>query len=491
MKRTLKTLLAAALILTLVLSGSLTAFAADTNAGKVQYNGASLDFAGAVKNVDGRIMVPFRPILQAMGAEVSYDTATKTVSAVTSHNEFSFTIGQKEISIKENGVTTKKTMDVAPFINKAEGTTYVPVRFIGESMGYFVSWDAQSKTVIIIDPETIFGTADEDFSILKKLLTSDLDMEKAYQSTGEFNMNVSTADGDAGMPVDFSAKGSMSGIQQKMNADMLVKYAFNFDQMLSSLTAEEKAMTEQILNAYKNTEMKIKLNGETGETYMQSNLFSMMNPTAGENTWYKMNVYDMYNQMGIDLKSFAELSYSEVDLSNLFASYLKILPAGDTDTYKDMKMTYAFLRNLMGDSAFKTQSAGKANTYTLKVDKAAIVAAAAKTVLTEGITKDVLDAQIDDLLSGGTFTANIVIKDNAGKLSSYDFNGTINTDELKGSFSMTGDQKTAKGQLTFDMQDLMKMDISYQTRISETSQKPNISLPADVDLVEFPVSMVQ
>jgi hypothetical protein len=250
-------------------------------------------------------------------------------------------------------------------------------------------------------------------------------------------------------------------------------------------------MTEQILNAYKNTEMKIKLNGETGETYMQSNLFSMMNPTAGENTWYKMNVYDMYNQMGIDLKSFAELSYSEVDLSNLFASYLKLLPAGDTDTYKDMKMTYAFLRNLMGDSAFKTQSAGKANTYTLKVDKAAIVAAAAKTVLTEGITKDVLDAQIDDLLSGGTFTANIVIKDNAGKLSSYDFNGTINTDELKGSFSMTGDQKTAKGQMNFDMQDLMKMDISYQTRISETSQKPNISLPADVDLVEFPVSMVQ
>ncbi|MDF3000509.1 MAG: hypothetical protein K0Q48_628 [Bacillota bacterium] len=490
MKRTLKTLLAAALILTMVLSGSLTAFAADNNATKVQYNGNSLDFAGAVKNVDGRIMVPFRLILQAMGAEVSYDTATKTVSAVTPDNEFSFVIGQKDIMIKENGVTVTKTMDVVPFIDKAEGATYVPVRFIGESMGSAVSWDAQNKTVIIIDPETIFGTADEDFSVLKKLLSSDLDKEKAYQSTGEFDMNVSVADAGAGMPVNVSAKGSMSGVQQKMNADMLVKYAFNFDQMLSNLSAEEKAMTEQILNAYKNTEMKIKLNGETGETFMQSNLFSVMNPTAGENTWYKMNVYDMYNQMGIDLKALSELGYNDVDLSNVLATYLKVLPGTDTDTYKEIKMSYAFLKNLLGDDAFKKQTSGSTNTYTAKVDKAAIAAAAAKTALTEGITKDSVDEFLEKALSGGSYSANIVIKETAGKLSAYECSGTVNEEGLKGSFTMTGNQKEAKGQISFDMEKEMKMDISYQTKVSETSQKPNISLPENADVVEFPTTMV-
>lgn len=488
MKRTLKTLLAAALILTMVLSGSLTAFAAENNANKVQYNGSSLNFSGAVKNVDGRIMVPFRLILQAMGAEVSYDKATKTVSAVTPHNEFSFVIGQKDIKIKENGVTVTKTMDVVPFIDKADNTTYVPVRFIGESMGYAVSWDSQSKTVIIIDPETIFGTADEDFSVLKKLLSSDLDREKAYLSTGEFDMKVSVADAD--MPVNVSAKGSMSGVQQKMNADMLVKYAFNFDQMLSNLSAEEKAMTEQILNAYKNTEMKIKLNGETGETFMQSNLFSVMNPTAGENTWYKMNVYDMYNQMGIDLKSLSELGYNDVDLSNALASYLKILPAADTDTYKEMKLSYAFLKNLLGDDAFKKQTSGSTNTYTAKVDKAAIAAAAAKTALTEGITKDSVDEFLEKALSGGSYSANIVIKETAGKLSAYECSGTVNEEGLKGSFNMTGNQKEAKGQLSFDMEKEMKMEISYQTKVSETSQKPNISLPENADVVEFPTTMM-
>lgn len=488
MKRTLKTLLAAALILTMVLSGSLTAFAADNNANKVQYNGSSLNFSGAVKNVDGRIMVPFRLILQAMGAEVSYDKATKTVSAVTPHNEFSFVIGQKDIKIKENGVTVTKTMDVVPFIDKADNTTYVPVRFIGESMGYAVSWDSQSKTVIIIDPETIFGTADEDFSVLKKLLSSDLDREKAYLSTGAFDMKVSVA--DANMPVNVSAKGSMSGVQQKMNADMLVKYAFNFDQMLSNLSAEEKAMTEQILNAYKNTEMKIKLNGETGETFMQSNLFSVMNPTAGENTWYKMNVYDMYNQMGIDLKSLSELGYNDMDLSNALASYLKILPAADTDTYKEMKLSYAFLKNLLGDDAFKKQTSGSTNTYTAKVDKAAMAAAAAKTALTEGITKDSVDEFLENALSDGSYSANLVIKETAGKLSAYECSGTVNEEGLKVSFNMTGNQKEAKGQLSFDMEKEMKMEISYQTKVSETSQKPNISLPENADVVEFPTTMM-
>ncbi|QOX64750.1 copper amine oxidase N-terminal domain-containing protein [Anoxybacterium hadale] len=490
MKRTLKTLLTAVLILTLVLSGSLTAFAADNNAIKVQYNGKSLDFSGAVKNVDGRIVVPFRLILQAMGAEVSYDTASKTVSAITPHNEFSFVVGKKDITIKENGVTVTKTMDVVPFIDKAESATYVPVRFIGESMGYSVSWDAASKTVIIIDPETVFGTADEDFSVLKKLLSSDLDMEKAYQTTGDFDMNIAVADGGAGIPMNVSAKGSMSGVQQRMDADMLVKYAFNFDQMFSNLSAEEKAMTEEILKAYKNTEMKLKLNGETGETYMQSNLFSVMNPAAGENTWYKMNVYDTYDQMGIDLKAMSELGYGEMDLSKVLASYLKVLPGADTDTYQEMKMSYAFLKNLVGDDAFKKQTSGSTNTYTVKVDKAAIIAAAAKTALAEGITKEYVNELIENELSGGTFTANIVIKDTAGKLSSYECSGTVNADGLKGSFSMAGNQKTAKAKLSFDMGKLMKMDISYQTKVSETAQKPNIALPENADVVEFPPTMV-
>ena len=59
-------------------------------------------------------MVPFRQILETMGAEVSYDKATKTVSAVTDDLEIKFAVGSKDIHVTKDGVTTIKQTDVAP-----------------------------------------------------------------------------------------------------------------------------------------------------------------------------------------------------------------------------------------------------------------------------------------------------------------------------------------------------------------------------------------
>lgn len=489
MNRFLKSLLVAVMIVTLILSGSLTAFAADSNGIRVQYNGKYIAQADTAKIVDGRVMVPFRQIFETMGADVAFDSKSKTIQAKTEDKEITFTVGSANITILEEGVSTVQEMDAKPFIDKNLSRAYVPVRFIAESMGYCVGWDAAEKAVVIIDPATLFSNADQDFSIISMLMKSDLDLEKAYSSTGRFNMEIATYEepGDVMPGMSFSVTGTMSGVQQKSSADMTMNLAFQFDKMLSGLTAEEKAQMQPLLDLFKNTNMKIKMDGETGVTYMNSSIFSAVDPTIGANTWYKMNIYDTYEEMGIDMKSLVGMSYSDVRLSELLAASMATMEYAETSTYQDIRTAYSFLKNLIGDSAFSKKTAGSYTTYSLNLNQTSILAAMAKTALDAGISKDAMDlTEIGELINTSSFDSSIMIREKAGSLQEYSFKGNYSGEELSCSFDMKGDQKNAAGTISIDQKDEMKMSIEVESRITETSGKPDLNLPKDAVLVDYP-----
>lgn len=91
----------------------------------------------------GRTLVPLRVIFEALDAEVTWDNATKTVTGSQ---------GDKEIVLKMNDTTAKVdgknvTLDVPGQI--IQGSVYVPVRFIAESLGAGVEWNAESNTVFV------------------------------------------------------------------------------------------------------------------------------------------------------------------------------------------------------------------------------------------------------------------------------------------------------------------------------------------------------
>ncbi|HYE67640.1 MAG TPA: copper amine oxidase N-terminal domain-containing protein [Anaerovoracaceae bacterium] len=448
MKLFMKKLLAVTLTVTLILSGTVTAFGADSKGIQLQFNGEDITASGAAKIVDGRVMVPLRQTLEAMGVE---------------DKENLFTAGEKDM---------------------------VSVRFIAETLGYGVGWDVDDKTVVIIDPAALFTNADTEFSIISKLMKSDLDLEKAYATTGQFDMDITTyADPQSIMPgLDFSVSGKMTGVQQKSNADLVMSLAFQFDKMLSKLTAEEKTQMEPLLNMFKNANMKIKMDGETGITYMNSSLFSAIDPTVGANTWYKMNVYDTYEEMGIDLKSISNMSYSDVKLSEMLTASFSSMEYADTATYQDMKTTYTFLKNLIGDGAFAKKTAGSYVTYTLNITQVSVLAALTKTALAEGISKDTMDlTEVGDLLNTSKIGANIMIKEKAGSLYEYGLKGSCSLEDVNCSFDMTGDQKNAEGQITIDQKDLVKMMIEVESHITETSKAPDLSLPSDAVVVDYPM----
>ncbi len=92
---------------------------------------------------EGRTLIPFRRIFEKLQMEVTWDNKTRTVHAKNETTVMELTIGQKAAIV--NGI--EHTLDVAPEIT--DDRTFVPLRFVSESVGAEVDWDAATRTVII------------------------------------------------------------------------------------------------------------------------------------------------------------------------------------------------------------------------------------------------------------------------------------------------------------------------------------------------------
>lgn len=89
----------------------------------------------------GRVFVPMRSIFERMGASVVYQSGN--INATRNRTTVALTIGSTRALI--NGQPTQ--LDVAPFIVGA--TTYVPLRFIAQSLGAGVNYDDGTRVVSI------------------------------------------------------------------------------------------------------------------------------------------------------------------------------------------------------------------------------------------------------------------------------------------------------------------------------------------------------
>ncbi len=110
---------------------------------KVVVDNTDLKFDVSPINVNGRVLVPFRVISEALGAEVIWDEATQTVAADKADITIKLTIGSKIALVNNRPVT----LDVEPQI--VDSRTLVPIRFFSESFGSDVSWDSNTQTVNI------------------------------------------------------------------------------------------------------------------------------------------------------------------------------------------------------------------------------------------------------------------------------------------------------------------------------------------------------
>ena len=103
---------------------------------------------------NGRVLVPFRAIFEAVDAEVNWDEDLRKITAAKAQINLEMTLGSNTAYINGQPIV----LDVAPQIS--EGRSFVPLRFVGETLGYAVSYDHVNKWVFINEPGVIFGLQD-------------------------------------------------------------------------------------------------------------------------------------------------------------------------------------------------------------------------------------------------------------------------------------------------------------------------------------------
>ena len=87
----------------------------------------------------GRVFVPLRGIFERLGASVVYEN--REINSTKGDTSVSLRIGSREATV--NG--QPQIVDVAPFIVGA--TTYVPLRFIAQSLGATVDYNGAARRV--------------------------------------------------------------------------------------------------------------------------------------------------------------------------------------------------------------------------------------------------------------------------------------------------------------------------------------------------------
>jgi len=108
----------------------------------VNGNNIIMDAAPYIKA--GRTYVPVRYLGDALGAETTWDAATKTVTVTKGDKTVVLVIGST--IAKVNGADVQ--MDVAPEITGV-GRTMLPARWVAEGLGYQVGWNAALQQVVI------------------------------------------------------------------------------------------------------------------------------------------------------------------------------------------------------------------------------------------------------------------------------------------------------------------------------------------------------
>jgi len=121
----------------------LLAMMAGTAEIQVQMNGRPMRFSVPPTQIGGRTMVPLRGIFEALGARVDWNEHEQSITATRGNTIVFLSIGNTNAQLNGRVIT----LDAPAMI--LDGSTMVPLRFVGESFGAEVSWMEATQTVFI------------------------------------------------------------------------------------------------------------------------------------------------------------------------------------------------------------------------------------------------------------------------------------------------------------------------------------------------------
>ena len=269
----------------------------------VQLSGKTLTFPDVQPFFEnGRTMVPFRTVAEALGAEVGYDSGT--VSASLDGTVCRFAIGGDTLTVSDRAtgkVLKTVPLDTSPI--EKDGRTCVPVRFLAESLGLTVEWDDGAQCAVLYDRDALLESIDSSFTTANRWLaavprlqnadavrmglTAKLDCtafdtisgDRKYSASGTMTL---ISDGKS---ASLSASADLSALAGLLSSDLISSADGPTSQFISA------SMLSYYKSALGNAAFDLIYNADTDTLYVRSPLlFSALTSSSGTDKktdgWY-------------------------------------------------------------------------------------------------------------------------------------------------------------------------------------------------------------
>lgn len=220
----MKKILASCIVFTSIMAASMSfGFAAPSTVTerpdiKIEINGDVGTYSNVPIIVNNRTLLPLRAILVNLGVQnddqhIIWNAADRTATVNKGDTKVVLKIDKNTASV--NGSTL--TLDVAPIIYK--NRTYIPARFVSQSFGMKVFWDATSNTALIRD--------EAGFNQVKDILAkTDAAMNSAERfkisETGHTGLKILGKDITSDRTMDTQADNKQKIISAVMNSNLVI-----------------------------------------------------------------------------------------------------------------------------------------------------------------------------------------------------------------------------------------------------------------------------
>ena len=441
----------------------------------VQLNGAYVHFADTQpEKVNGRVMVPFRAIAEALGAEVDYNAGA--ITAKKNGQTLAFSLGGKQLTATDSVGKTVKTvqLDTAPY--KKGGRTYVPVRFFAEAFGLTVQWDQDMQTAVLYDRAALVSDIDSKFTVLNKWIKAQPSTENArtlhtVATIGAVYTAFDIIDGDKDYKVDVKAEILANGqaVEATVTVDLrvLASYFLDDPQADDVLTAAQAALLRSALS---NVKLELLCNADSGDLYLKCPAVAKI---------LAIDETDNADLKALSNGAWLHINWADSTFGALFSENLKILKnntftsvgesiVASTESavveyklgweylYDDVAHEVNNLNDLLGDKKF-TASGSR---YTAKLDK-----------------------QNDD--SGKTITGSCMLNTADGSFSGTLESRSDSWNTTKTVLTFSGSVQNCKLNVTCHTKNtgILSLDITLTT--TESSVEPKNAPPAGDKIVEW------
>lgn len=119
---------------------------------KVSVDGAILEFDQPLIIVSGATFVPIRAVAEQIGANISWDDATRNTTISFKDKVISFNIGNTKITVRNSNTGEEYEVDLDAPPQTVNGRALLPIRTVLEALGCGVDWNGETNTIVITTP---------------------------------------------------------------------------------------------------------------------------------------------------------------------------------------------------------------------------------------------------------------------------------------------------------------------------------------------------